>query len=238
MRFCLAMILMLSFKGLFAQRVVDVSNPDHRIGTSSFFIAGGTPFVNDKYVAVVEGTPFFSDEWMGAILVNASNQEFRGVRAKLDLITGEVHYLDANGIRLIATTPIRQVILTDTSGNNYRFIHSSILPPATNKIKEGWYLWLVSGPASLYKYFSKSVSELKPYGSSTAEQTIKTSEVFYVLYGNAYLEIKKIKDAPSVLANKKSEIEEYLKKKENKQTSADDRFTDLITYYNSLFKGQ
>jgi len=217
---------------------VDVSNPDRRVGQSSFFIVGGTPFVNEKYVQVVDGSPYFKDEWMKAILINEANQEFKDISAKLDLITGEVHYLDANGNRFVATTPIKQVILTDATGNNYKFIHSSILPIASNKISEGWYLWLVSGTASLYKYFSKSVSEIKPYGSATAEQRIKTSEVYYVRYSNAYLEIKKLKDAPSVLANKKSEIEEYLKKKDEKNTSTDDRFTDLITFYNSLFQQQ
>ena len=127
---------------------------------------------------------------MQAVLINEANPEIKGISAKLDLTTGDVHYLDANGSWLIATAPIKQVIFTGAPGNNYKFIHSSILPVASNKTKKGWYLWLVSGTASLYKYFSKTVSESKPYGASTAEQRIKTADIYFVLYSNAYLEVK------------------------------------------------
>jgi hypothetical protein len=127
-------------------------------------------------------------------------------------------------------------VLTDAFGNNFRFIHSSALPQQpSNPLKVGWYQWLHSGTASLYKYFNKSMSESTPYGSATIEQKIKTKEKYMVSYNNAFIEIPKLKDAPAILANKKSEMESFIKDKDDSKKSMDDRFVALIEYYNSLF---
>ena len=55
----LSILLLFCFQKAIAQTVGDVSNPNHRIGQNPFFVVGGVPFVNEKYVAIVEGTPFF-----------------------------------------------------------------------------------------------------------------------------------------------------------------------------------
>jgi hypothetical protein len=79
---------------------------------------------------------------------------------------------------------------------------------------------------------------MRPYGSATTEQRIKTTEKYLVLYNNAFLEVKKIKDVPSILANKKKELEVFLKNNDDQKASMDDRFVKLIEYYNTLFKEQ
>jgi hypothetical protein len=103
-------------------------------------------------------------------------------------------------------------------------------------MKDSWYLWLLTGTASLYKIFEKNLSEQKPYGSATFEQHIKTLEKYLILYNNAFLEVKKLKEVPSVLSNKKAELEAFLKTKDDPKASMDDRFIKLIEYYNSLIK--
>lgn len=238
MRFLILLITSVSFQNGMAQRVVDVTKEDVRVGSNYFFVAGGEPFLTAKFVNLKEGTPYFKDEWLKAILINEDNEEYRSVDVKLDLLDNKIHYLDPNGKEFISTTLIKQVIFTDASGFNYKFVHSSILPKGTNTEKNGWYLWLTTGTASLYKFFTKSLSEVKPYGSATFEQRIKTSESYLVHYNNTFLEIKKIKDAPSVLANKKSELQDFLKNKDNPNSSPDERFTSLIEFYNTLFKAQ
>lgn len=219
----------------FSQTVVDVSKDEGNAG-NRFFVVGGSPFVTAKFVNLTEGTPYFKDEWMNAVLINDKEQQFKDFKAKIDLMSKEIHYLNQNSNELVATTPVVQVILTDNAGNNYKFVHSSTFPKTVTPVKEGWYLWLASGTASLYKFFTKSLTESKPYGSATVEQHIKTTESYLVLYNNAFLEIKKLKEAPSVLANKKTELEEYLKNKDNSKEGMDDRFAALINHYNLLFK--
>lgn len=223
------------FQSLSAQRTVDVTNGDFRLNGSSFYTVGGTPFVNEKYVKLIEGSPYFSDEWLKGIVVTSNGTEYKDISLKLNLHSNEVLYKNDKDEEMIATTPIKEVVLTDAEGNNYRFVHSSTLvQQEANPIKTGWYLWLCSGAAGLYKYYNKLMSESTPYGSATTEKRIKTKEKYLVSYNNAFIELPKLKDIPNVLANKKTELQEYLKKEE-KTGNAEDRFVAIIEYYNSLF---
>lgn len=220
----------------FAQKVVDVST-DARLSPSMFFVSGGEPFVTTKFVNLVEGTPYFKAEWMKGIVVDKSDRQYKDIKIKIDLIDNSIHYLDDKETEFVATVPIKEIVLSDAA-NNYRFIHSSAFENAVNTEKNRWYQWLASGSASLYKKFEKDLSEFKGYGASTVEQHIKTHEKYLIFYNNSFLEVKKIKDVPSVLANKKKELEDFLKKSDDEKASMDDRMVKLIEYYNSLVKDQ
>ncbi len=235
MRVILLLAAMACLQSLFAQKTVDVTSGDNRLGPSSFFTVNGTPFASDKYVKLVEGSPYFQKDWLTGMLVAPSGQEYKNLTLKLNLHSGEILYKDEKGTEMIATTPIKEVVLTDALGNNFRFIHSSAMTQnEANPLKVGWYQWLASGTASLYKFYNKQLTESAPYGSATTEQKIKTKEKYLIAYNNAYFEISKTKEAPSILANKKAELETYLKSE--KSGSFDDRLTALLEYYNELFK--
>jgi hypothetical protein len=236
MRKVLVCFYILLLQNATAQRVVDVTSGDNRINASSFFTVSGTPFVNEKYVRLVEGSPYFYDDWLSGSLVSVDGQEYKNLSLKLNLHSHEILYRDELGTETIATTQIAEVILTNASGNNFRFVHSSRLPQqTTNPLKTGWYLWLCSGTADLYKFYNKQMSESTPYGSATSEQKIKTKEKYLISYNNAFIEIGKLKEAPGIMANKKSELETFLKEKDDKNLSMDDRYAALVQYYNSLF---
>jgi hypothetical protein len=222
----------------FAQKTVDVTNGDVRVGASTFNVVNGTPFVNTKFVRLVEGTPYFSEEWMKAVLVGTDDYSYKNQVIKLDLFDNEVHYRDEKENEMITTTPLKELVLTDAQGNNYRFVKGSSMEQTSPQNRSRWFMWMVSGPATLYKLFEKRVFEQTPYNSATTEQHIKTNEKYMVLYNNSLTEIKKLKDAPSVLANKKNELEEFLKNKDDKNKSMDERFIALVEYYNSLMKSE
>ncbi len=228
------------FLGLsgFSQKTVDVTNGDVNLGSNPLHIVSGTPFINYKFVRLVDGTPYFSEEWMKGLVVGKDGHEYKNLEIRMDLFDNKIHFRDETSNELVCTTPLKEVVLSDKDGNNFRFIHSSELPIPSSAPKNSWYLWLLSGPASLYKSFDKKLYEETPYNSATTEQHIKTFEKFLVLYNNHLLEIKKIKDAPDVLANKKNELEEFLRNKDEKNSSMEDRYTALVNYYNSLLKDQ
>jgi len=238
MRILLVGVCIIFFQQSFSQRVIDVTKETTGLNQNMFYTVAGEPFVTAKFVNLVEGSPYFNDDWMSAILVDANDRQYKSNRVKLDLLNNEIHYLDDKGTELTPVVSIKQIVLTDSNGNNYKFVHSSVLPVKSKSTKEGWYLWLASGKASLYKFFSKHLSEIKPYNSATVEQHIQTKENYLVLYNNSFIEIKKLKDAPAVLANKKAELENFLKTKDKQTDSMDDRFTALIEFYNSLLKDE
>jgi hypothetical protein len=219
-----------------AQKTVDVTNGDVKLGESTFNVVNGTPFVNTKFVRLVEGSPYFSETWMKGVLVGTDNYNYKNQKVRLDLFDNIVHYQDEKENELITTTPLKEVVLTDAQGNNFRFVKGSSLQQATPQTQNSWFLWLTSGTASLYKLYDKKMFEQTPYNSATTEQHIKTTEKYMVHYNNGLFEIRKLKDAPAVLANKKSELEDFLKNRDDKSKSMDDRFINLVEYYNSLIK--
>jgi hypothetical protein len=219
-----------------AQKVIDVSKDNVNIGTNTFYSVGGEPFVNAKFVSLVEGTPYFKKDWMHATVIMPLGKEYKDVEVKLNLYDQQLHYKGEKDAELVATTPIKSIIISDpSSGAKYQFVHSSFITVTTDQSgKKGWFQLLDSGKAILYKTFTKEISENRPYGSATVEQKMRTSETYLVHYNNAFLEIKKIKDAPRILANKEKELEEFLSKKDDKKTPLDERMRALIKYYNSL----
>ena len=90
------LLFLLPFQNCFAQQVVDVSKQDVRIGPGMFFVSGGQPFVTTKFVNLVEGSPYFKDEWLKGIVVDASNQEYKDIKLRVDLSSNTLHYLDNN----------------------------------------------------------------------------------------------------------------------------------------------
>jgi hypothetical protein len=217
----------------FAQQRVDISKSD--VNVSSFFhVAGGEAFTTAKFIKLVEGTPYFRDEWYEGVVVLADNQEFRNLQVKLDIFDNELHYKDEKGSERIATMPVKEVVLTDTNGVNYRFINARFLPPTEARPRDGWYQWLHSGKVQLYKYYTKQVSESKPYGSATVEERMYTSEQYLVYYNKTLVPVKKLKDAPSVFGDKKSELTAFLGDKDKQGLTPDNLMITLVCYYESL----
>lgn len=232
MRIPLALLLALSLNAG-AQQTVDVTSSDANMNRHAQNISG-TALGLPKFTRLVEGTPYFSDQWMKGTLVLRSGQEFKDVALRLDLLGGQLIYRSDNGQELVVNMPVREVVLVDSANDhNYRFFHGSALG-ATGAKANTWYLWLASGKTSLYKQYRKKLTEFKPYGSATTEQKINTYDHYLVLHNDALLRIEKLKDAPGVLAHKKGELEDFIKTRDKRNASMDDRFAALVAYFNSL----
>ena len=77
---------------------------------------------------------------------------------------------------MVASTPVREVVLWDTINNkDYRFVNAEYIQVQTEKKPEkDFYELLQAGKIELYKQHKKLMSESRPYGSATFEQTIET----------------------------------------------------------------
>lgn len=218
----------------FAQKTIDVTKNDVNVTSPGILtVVGGTPFVNAKFAKVVSGSPYFYEEWLKGNVFMNGGKEYAGLYLKLDLIDNELHYLDPAGIEMIATSRVQKCSLFDTVEQQvFTFVNSAFIN-STNLPQPGWYLLLSTGTASLFKQFVKRIREEKPYNSATVEQHIDTSPRYFVLYKGVFTEIKKIKDAPEVLHDKKEELLKYIKDK-NPGSKTDEDFAALINFYNGL----
>ncbi len=208
------------------------------VAGSLFYSVGGKPILTTDNFKVVEGSYFFNEEWMSAIIVLNNGAQYKNIRAKLDLVKGSLHYQDQFGINFIADPNIKEIVLTDTAADiNYRFIDAAAVTGEKITKKQQWYLWLSSGKASLYKLFEKQVNELRPYGSATTEIRIQTIEKYFIYYNETFYGVKKLKEIPSVLASKKSELDAFLKSdKLMSLNSQDDKFVTVVQHFNFLMR--
>jgi len=216
-----------------AQKTVDVTDGNSSAMSPSFFtVVNGEPVVFAKFSKIVEGTPYFSDDWMkGNVVMNGGNQ-FAGVYVKLDLYDNEVHYRDLKGNELVATTPIQKLILFDSAAQLvFNFINGPYIN-ANDKVK-GWYQLLAEGKASLLKQIKKHMHEDKPYGSATIERSVYTTFQYYALYSGNFIQIKKFKDIPDILSDKKEEVAKHIKTN-NLSGKTDDDYRAVFDFYNGL----
>jgi hypothetical protein len=141
-----------------------------------------------------------------------------------------------NEKEMVVTTPLSKVILLDSvSGNEYDFVHSSFLQTPGMVVGSGWYQVLASGPAAMYKHILKTMQEERPYNSATTEQTIRTSGEYFLFANATFTHIKKLKELPDLLGDKKSELNAYISSN-NLSGKSDADYAAVITYYNSLVK--
>jgi hypothetical protein len=216
-----------------AQKTVDVADGNASAMSPSFFtVVNGEPVVFAKFAKFVEGTPYLSDEWMkGNVVINGGSQ-FTGVYLKLDLYNNEVHYRDLKGNELVATTAIQKFILFDSSAQLvFNFINGPYIN-ANEKIK-GWYQLLAEGKASVFKQIKKHVHEDKPYGSATIERSVYTSFLYYTLYKGNFIQIKKFKEVPNILSDKKDEVSKYINTN-GLSGKTDDDYRNVFNFYNGL----
>jgi len=233
MRYSLAILLCLFAIFSSAQKTVDVTTGNVSAMSPTFFnVIGGQPFVNAKFARLVEGTPYFKDEWMkGNVVVNGGVQ-YPGIYLKLDLYDNEVHYKDPKGNDMIATSSIQKVLLFDSvSQQLFNFVNGEFIQ--ADKRVRGWYEVLSQGKVWLFKKFNKQVQESKPYGSATIEQSIITLANYCVLYNGTFTEIKKMKDLPGILLDKKDQVAQYIKSN-NLSGKTDTDFQSVVNYYNGL----
>jgi hypothetical protein len=225
------LIAFLSFTAITAdaQQVINVDKDEYNAG-NFYTTINGEPVVSAKFIRLAEGTPFYVDQWQKSTITTPQGKVIKDIPIKLDLMDGKLHYLDAKGKEYIASTHVTEVVLNDSVNNkDFRFLSSFGLP----LLKEGWYVPLVQGTASLYKIFDKTLRENKPYGSALTEQRIVTKEKYVVVYNNQAFYLKNDKEVLSALADKKGKVETFMKGQHKKQ-SLQEKLVETVTYYNTV----
>ncbi|HEX2606308.1 MAG TPA: hypothetical protein VHK91_02970 [Flavisolibacter sp.] len=215
----------------FSQRTIDVSRSDINV-SGLLLTVGGEPFVNTKFVYLVSGTPYLKEDWAPATLYVHNGKAYPHIAVKLDLIDNAVHYQNSKGEEFLSVTLIDAILF---EADSITLLHASAIPE-TKALPTGWYQPLLQDSVSLYKFYEKKVTESKPYNSATTEQRIATFDRYHIIQKGTPITIRKIKDVPGALPDKKAELEQYLKSNDDKSRPLDERMTALLRYYNSLIK--
>ena len=220
-----------------SQKTVDVDKDVSPSAFNHMYTVAGTPFVMAKFARVVEGSPFFNEKMMKGAVILSEGKEYKNVLVRLNLLETQVNYMNDQSVEMIATTPIKEVVIWDTIlGKDYRFVFSNYIN-TTSPIERDFYELLQTGKAELYKQHKKQMRETRPYGSATYEQTIQTDVFYYILTNQQWTKVKKLRDIPALFPDKKTELQKFIS---DKRLSGDSQtnFEAVISYYNSLFVPQ
>src|ERR1700742_2823879 len=119
--------MLFSISGGMAQRVITITNDDNHGETLRSALQanldGGSIYSPLKYVKVIDGTPFFKEEWMKAIVADPLGRVYHVRAVRINLLENQLNFKDAGGKEMIATVPLRTVLLADSlSGETYSFV--------------------------------------------------------------------------------------------------------------------
>ncbi len=228
--------LSLSWVNGFSQRTIDVDKDPNVSGgiLQNVHAVGGKPFVTAKFSKVIEGSPFFNEQVMRGTIISSEGKEYKDLSVRLNLLESQVNYLGDKQIEMLATSPVKEVVLTDTVQKiDHRFIFSESID-VPDKPEKDFYELLETGKAELYKQHKKRLLENKPYGSATIEQTIQTEIRYFILVNGQWIRVKKMKDLTTAFYKKQKEIAKFITEKKISENS-ESNFEAVTAYYNSLF---
>ena len=211
---------------------------DFKTVSGSLFLTTitGEPINTNKYVRLVEGTPFFQDDWMQSIIVLKDGKRTQNLSARLNLLENDIVFRDSKGRELIVTQQVSEIVFMNKAEDSlFRFIHASVF--GGSGVRNGWYQWLHSGTASLYRWYQKELFEQKPYGSASVEQRITTKERYFVLLNGKLVPVKNLKELSGILPERKTEMEALLKKLPASGTT-EEKMIAAVSFYNSLVSKQ
>lgn len=201
------------------------------------FSESGTPYMDAKFVRMVSGSPFFNDKMMQGILISITGIEYKDLAIRLNLMESHINFLNDKQIEMLVAIPIRELTLLDTlNKKKYHFIHSDFIK-TYEKTEKGFYQVLQKGKACLYSFYNKTIKETRAFNAATFEQSIQTDVTHLVLLDGRWKKFNKIKSLPSLLSDKKNEVQKYIDKNNLSGYKQED-VELVIQYYNSLFENK
>ena len=219
----------------YTQSTADVNRENISIAANQLFTVAGQPFVKNKFSKLVEGSPFFNENFMQGAIILSQGREYKYKLVRLNLLETQVNYIDESGTELVATTPLQEVVLWDTlHKTDHRFVLSYFIE-AEKAPEKDFYELLQTGAAQLYKQHKKAMIETQQYGNATYEQKVLTETRYFILHNKKWLRIKKLKDLPETLSDKKKELQQFIATKKLSGDS-EENFAAVVGYYNGLFQ--
>lgn len=185
----------------------------------------------------VEGSPFHPDDYYIATLFLSNGKAYTGVPVKLNLLENTVLYTTPRGEELVSINPVRRVVFTDTSDNN--FMKAVIFErgyAAVDKQDQGtYYEVLDSGKIMLLKYYGVSFTDKKNYGSASITRSFQETVSYYIcLPDGAMKKLEKGDEALlALIREKKEELRTYITREKLKCKKESD-WKKVIAYYNSI----
>jgi hypothetical protein len=183
--------------------------------------------------ADVEGTPFWDDHWTPAYLILRSNATVKLEKVKLNIFTGQVHYIDSSGTELV-TDPsfVPRLILLKPKDTTKVFASFEAFPDVTDNNTLFYYRVMNEGKFRLV-HLQRSTIKSSDYDPLQGKKESRFTNIdFYAIAEYRYLHPVRILDHDRIADELgfKPEDEKWLKDSHNKLKSE----SDVVAFLNYL----
>lgn len=190
----------------------------------------GAAVMRSEYTALV-GNPYFNEDWVDGDVKLKDGSVQSGTPMKYDELQDNV-YTKIGDDPAKFKKPVVEFTITDRSGKP---AHFSVFPGNDKFSDIAYFQVLADGKVKLLRKNAKAVSESKDgIGTAVVTRLVVDNIDYYLLIDGKAVKIKKDKKSvEAALANKQSELDNYIKAN-NLNLKKDDDLAKLITQYNAL----
>jgi hypothetical protein len=184
----------------------------------------------------VNGTPFFNEEYKYSNIILKNGRTFKSIKARIDLVTQEVHFVSSNGIpAFMEKGTVKEISYADTTESGivpYKFQTGFV--SVIDKSSDNFYLVLAEGNYCFLKSITKKVTEKRNELTHESYKEFETYEDYFCYTKGEMKRWKKDKDLLlSELADKKPQIDQFMQSNKINFKNAES-VAKLLSYYNSL----
>jgi hypothetical protein len=194
----------------------------------------GNKNANGISYSEVGGSPFWNAEWKSAILYCAQSRSFSLDRVKLNLYSGDVHYIDKEGKEMVATDIVERIVFYNGADTNSIAAVFEKYPLDGATTTTVFYEVLNEGKTALLKLNGVTLdSRLDPLAGKTINKFVARSG-YYISTSQKPIPVKKL-DKENILGHIKNGpgIQDWLKANKNSLKN-ESQVIDFLIYYNEL----
>lgn len=189
---CLLGCMMLSTASMQAQVIMEVM-PNAKPMDASVLFYGSSNFNNGIPYSKIPGSPFLHDDWQQAALYSENDHQKWLVKTKLNLVSGEVFFINKLGEELVAPEGmIKKIVFytsNDSAGAIYRNDYAEGL--VNNMGKNNYMQAMNQGNYQLLKLLRRNVAEADSF--HIAKRYFFRDEIRYFMqYNNKTAPLKKL----------------------------------------------
>jgi hypothetical protein len=171
---------------------------------------------------------------MKAQLFDRAGDHYVSNAVRINLLDNQVNFMTPDGKEMVATTPVRRVILTDSvTGDKFYFVWGEELSPSDKALDNTWLQVLVNDETSLCRQLKKMIHEPPSYGTATVDQDIVTIDFWFLRINKGLVRFKNWQELQTLLADQSPELKQFIQDHHLKGKSSDD-YVQLVQYYNTV----
>jgi hypothetical protein len=198
----------------------------------------GKPIYFSRTNFTEEGNACLYNEYRLARVTTNSNVIYDSINVKLNLINGDIQYLDAKGKEMVTLIPVKKIQFYSCIKDGELFPASALigLPAGLNQAGSEIYEVLDSGKIQLLKQIKMTYRDETKYGQAGIVRIYEKKSQLYWLGGNKKLQKieKSKKDILDLITDKKEIMQNFIQTQNLNYRNEKDLIT-IFKYYNSLF---